>query len=191
MNQKKINNKLPVAWEGMPFIITGVGLTSIALILGWNLFAIPFTALTLLTIYFFRDPERSHENIEQALLTPADGKILSIDRLDKGDSRFEGEAIKISIFMSIFDAHIINKMPVSERREIAVMFQVKSNAARFCPILYISPCNTTGSDSTQDSFIDTGQAISSRIVIIEFNSQAQGPQTEEQAAIEQDHVPCA
>ena len=111
MDQKKINNKLPVAWEGIPFIITGIGLTSIFLILGWNLLATPLTALTLLTIYFFRDPERNHENIEQALLTPADGKILSIDRLDEGDSRFEGMAIKISIFMSIFDAHI-NRVPI-------------------------------------------------------------------------------
>lgn len=111
MDRKKINNKLPVAWEGIPFIITGIGLTSIFLILGWNLLAIPLTALTLLTIYFFRDPERNHENIEHALLTPADGKILSIDRLDQGDSRFEGRATKVSIFMSIFNAHI-NRVPI-------------------------------------------------------------------------------
>ena len=112
MNHKKINNKLPVAWEGIPFIITGIILTSISLVLRWNLFAIPLAAITLLTIYFFRDPERKHEDIEKALITPADGKILSIARLDKGDSHFESEAIKISIFMSIFDAHI-NRVPIN------------------------------------------------------------------------------
>jgi phosphatidylserine decarboxylase len=111
MDQKKINNKLPVAWEGIPFIIIGIALTSIFFILGWILLAIPLAVLTLLTIYFFRDPERKHENIAHALLTPADGKILAIERLDQGDSRFEGRVTKISIFMSIFNAHV-NRAPI-------------------------------------------------------------------------------
>jgi len=112
MNQKKINNKLPIAWEGIPFIITGIGLASIFLIFGWKLLAIPFAVLTFFTIYFFRDPERTHENIEKAVLTPADGKILSIDKLNEGDSRFHDKATKISIFMSIFNAHI-NRVPIN------------------------------------------------------------------------------
>lgn len=67
--------------------------------------------LTLLTIYFFRDPERTHVTNEKAVLTPADGKIISIDKLNNGDNHFQDRAIKISIFMSIFNAHI-NRIPI-------------------------------------------------------------------------------
>jgi len=68
----------------------------------------------VLTIYFFRDPERSHVAPEEAILTPADGKVLSIERLNNGDNHVEGKAIKISIFMSIFNAHI-NRIPMRGR----------------------------------------------------------------------------
>ena len=111
MDQKRIHNKLPVAWEGIPFIIIGIGFTSILLIINWESLAIPLAVLTLLTIYFFRDPERTHVTNEKAVLTPADGKIISIDKLNNVDNHFKDKAIKISIFMSIFNAHI-NRIPI-------------------------------------------------------------------------------
>lgn len=111
MGHKRINNKLPIAWEGIPFIITGIGLTFIVIILNWDSLAIPLAALTLFTIYFFRDPERTHVNDERAVFTPADGKVLSIENLHNGDYRLKDKVIKISIFMSIFNAHI-NRVPI-------------------------------------------------------------------------------
>lgn len=111
MDQKRINNRLPVAWEGIPFIIIGTGLTSILLILNWKFLATPLAVLTLLTIYFFRDPDRTLVNEERAVLTPADGKVISIEKLGNGDNRLNAPAIKISIFMSIFNAHI-NRIPI-------------------------------------------------------------------------------
>lgn len=111
MGHKRINNKLPIAWEGIPFIITGIGLTFIVIILNWDSLAIPLAVLTLFTIYFFRDPERTHVNDERAVFTPADGKVLSIENLHNGDYRLKDKVIKISIFMSIFNAHI-NRVPI-------------------------------------------------------------------------------
>jgi len=111
LSYKKINNKLPIAWEGIPFIITGIGLTSIFFILNWELVAIPLSILTLFTVYFFRDPERTHADNERAVFTPADGTVLSIKHLPNGDYRLKDKAIKISIFMSIFNAHI-NRVPI-------------------------------------------------------------------------------
>lgn len=111
MRYRKINNKLPVAWEGIPFILIGIVLTSIFFILNWQFLAIPLTVLTLFTIYFFRDPERIHVNDERAVFTPADGTVLSIENLHNGDLRLKDKAIKISIFMSIFNAHI-NRVPI-------------------------------------------------------------------------------
>jgi phosphatidylserine decarboxylase len=111
MDQKRIKNKLPVAREGLPFIIAGVALAIIMGIFHLVSFAIVISMLTLFIAYFFRDPERSPVGNERAVLTPADGKILSIDKLDKGDHNFKHSSIKISIFMSIFNAHI-NRIPI-------------------------------------------------------------------------------
>jgi phosphatidylserine decarboxylase len=114
LDRKRINNGLPVVREGIPFIIVGMGLTSIPLLLDWELAAIPLAVLTLFTMYFFRDPDRTPVNEEKAVLTPADGKVISIEELSKGDNRLKDGAIKISIFMSIFNPHI-NRIPVRGR----------------------------------------------------------------------------
>jgi len=111
LDHKKIHNRLPVAREGIPFIIIGIGFTSILLFLDWELLSIFMAVLTLLTICFFRDPERVHVDPKNAILTPADGKVLSIEKLHDGDNHFEGKAVKISIFMSILNAHI-NRIPM-------------------------------------------------------------------------------
>jgi len=111
LDQKRINNRLPVAREGIPFIIIGTGLTSIFLILNWKFLASPLAVLTLLIIYFFRDPDRTLINEKRAVLTPADGKVISIEKLNNSDNPLKAPAIKISIFMSIFNAHI-NRIPI-------------------------------------------------------------------------------
>lgn len=114
MEAKKIDNKLPIAREGIPFILTGIGLTCVFLILDLLVLAIPLAVLTSFIIFFFRDPERNLVNSEKAVLTPADGKIIAIERLTNGDNRFPDTAVKLSIFMSVFNAHI-NRIPVGGR----------------------------------------------------------------------------
>lgn len=114
MEAKKIDNKLPIAREGIPFILIGIGLTCVFLILDLLVLAIPLAVLTSFIIFFFRDPERNLVNSEKAVLTPADGKIIAIERLTNGDNRFPDTAVKLSIFMSVFNAHI-NRIPVGGR----------------------------------------------------------------------------
>ena len=111
MEAKKIDNSLPIAREGIPFILIGTGLTGVFLILDLPGLAIPLAVLTSFIIFFFRDPKRNLVNREKAVLTPADGKIISIEKLANGDNRFKDTAIKLSIFMSLFDAHI-NRIPI-------------------------------------------------------------------------------
>ena len=114
MEAKKIDNSLPIAWEGIPFILIGIGLTCLFLILDLLGLAIPLAVLTSFIIFFFRDPKRNLVNSEKAILTPADGKIISIEKLTHGDNRFKDRAIKLSIFMSLFNAHI-NRIPIGGR----------------------------------------------------------------------------
>lgn len=66
-------------------------------------------------VLFFRDPERAVPDEPNALLAPADGQVTDILEVD--DAPFlEGAAIRIGIFLSIFDVHI-NRAPCAGRVE--------------------------------------------------------------------------
>jgi phosphatidylserine decarboxylase len=67
--------------------------------------------LTLFIIYFFRDPERSSGAGDDAVLSPADGTVIDIRHLEDCNNRMGSQALKISIFMSVFNVHV-NRIPV-------------------------------------------------------------------------------
>ncbi len=107
--------RFPVARQGIPLI--ALGLAGIALFIwlglpmGWGAVGL----FTLFVVSFFRDPEREPPQGERAILAPADGKILLIE--ESGEPPFSTKgAIKISIFMSIFNCHV-NRIPISGRIE--------------------------------------------------------------------------
>tara|TARA_B100000614_G_scaffold17595_1_gene14447 strand:- start:85 stop:741 length:657 start_codon:yes stop_codon:yes gene_type:complete len=69
----------------------------------FNLLNLLSFSLFFVTCYFFRDPQRhikpdNHLN----LLSPADGKIISISKFNDNEM---GESIKVAIFLSFFDVH--------------------------------------------------------------------------------------
>ncbi len=101
--------KTPVAKEGYPFIGFAAFITLVFAALGCvtsTLFA--FIATTF-TLFFFRDPERFVPYEDEALISPADGKIISIEEID--DARFTEQRVqKISVFMNVFNVHV-NRMP--------------------------------------------------------------------------------
>ncbi len=110
----RTHNGLPVAKEGLPFILTGAGLTFFSLFVGVQLLALLMGVLSLFTIYFFRDPKRNNIFHEKTILTPADGKILDIRHLQDTNNLLGEPAIKLSIFMSIFNVHV-NRAPIGGR----------------------------------------------------------------------------
>ena len=62
-------------------------------------------------IYFFRDPERKPDSIlkEGEIVSPADGRVIFLQKIF--DDRFlKEEAVKVSIFMSLFNVHV-NRVP--------------------------------------------------------------------------------
>lgn len=79
----------------------------------WWIPAIPLAAVWVFTIAFFRDPERDVPTEAGSLVAPADGKITEVSRLESHEW-IDGPALKISIFLSIFDVHI-NRSPCSGR----------------------------------------------------------------------------
>lgn len=65
--------------------------------------------------YFFRDPERSIPLEETMTVSPADGRIIEITEV-KEDSFLKEDAVKIAIFLSVFNVHV-NRAPLSGRVE--------------------------------------------------------------------------
>ena len=96
--------------EGLPYIFTGIIITGLTALFSPYLSLGPLV-FTLFTIYFFRNPQRKIEINNKNILSPADGKILSIEKLVYDDI-LQCQAYKISIFLSIFNVHV-NRVPVS------------------------------------------------------------------------------
>ena len=82
LEKTRVNNKWPIAREGIPFILLDLIITAILLYFKVVIPGAIFVLLSLFTIYFFRDPDRKKETQENEIISPADGKILSILNLD-------------------------------------------------------------------------------------------------------------
>jgi phosphatidylserine decarboxylase len=85
-------------------------LALLALVVGWITFGIIPALITLAITGFFRDPERQAPVGEGLVVSPADGKVVTIAGV-KGDPLFLGSATRVSIFLSPLDVHI-NRTPV-------------------------------------------------------------------------------
>ena len=103
--------RIPVAAEGYPFIGYSCLLTILSALLGYPLVTLLLLLVTTFILMFFRDPERTHPEIDRGVISPADGKIISVE--STRDERFgDGEFLKISIFMNVFNVHV-NRIPFS------------------------------------------------------------------------------
>lgn len=104
------NENTPIAVEGYPFIALAGFVTVVLALLSWKLLALIGLCATLFCAYFFRNPERIVPEDGNAVLAPADGKVIFVGNV--AEERLHGETVKISIFMSVFNVHI-NRVPVS------------------------------------------------------------------------------
>ncbi len=98
-----------IAREGWPFL-AGVVFVSVLVtwIFGWGV-AIPFWIISVFVLQFFRDPGRVIPDNPRAVLSPADGRIVAVEKVK--DPYIEREAIKVSVFMNVFNVHS-NRSPV-------------------------------------------------------------------------------
>ena len=62
---------------------------------------------------FFRDPDRIIPDEEGAVVSPADGKVILADFVDNSPF-YNGQTMKVSIFMSVFNVHV-NRVPFDGR----------------------------------------------------------------------------
>ena len=97
-----------IAREGWPYL---AGSLLVAIAATWILgkWSLPFWLWTLFVLQFFRDPARVPPLDEDAVISPADGRIVAVEKVK--DPYLEREALKISVFMNVFNVHS-NRSPV-------------------------------------------------------------------------------
>jgi len=102
-----------IAREGYPLILTAAAATAAAFFMGWKAMGVVFAILALAVAGFFRDPDRRIPWEEGLIVAPADGRVVSIAKID-GDGMFPDARTRVSIFLSPLDVHI-NRTPVAGR----------------------------------------------------------------------------
>jgi len=97
-----------IAREGWPFL---AGAIILALVVSWfsALIAIPFWLIAIFVLQFFRDPARPVPQGAKDVLSPADGRIVVIEKVE--DPYLKRPSLKISVFMNVFNVHS-NRSPV-------------------------------------------------------------------------------
>ncbi|MFN4148162.1 MAG: phosphatidylserine decarboxylase [Rhodocyclaceae bacterium] len=99
-----------IAKEGWPFLGAAVALALLVTFGGAPLsWSMPFWLVALFVLQFFRDPPRLVPGDEKSVLSPADGRIVAIEPVT--DPWLTREALKISVFMNVFNVHS-NRSPI-------------------------------------------------------------------------------
>jgi phosphatidylserine decarboxylase len=121
-------NPWPIAKEGLPFLIPMVLLTVILGIMGWKIWMSLGIFFSLFIGYFFRNPRREIPDLQNIILSPADGRVIHVGECEE-DRFLREKVLKVSIFMSLLDVHL-NRAPVSgkvlERNYLPGRFLVAS-----------------------------------------------------------------
>ena len=102
---------LPFAPEGYPFVLVPAIAGILAFLFGAPVLAFVLWTAMLACVAFFRDPPRSSTAPPDAVLSPADGKVLSVGRAPDAMSA-RGLPQQVSIFMSPANVHV-NRAPIS------------------------------------------------------------------------------
>lgn len=109
-------DRLPFARWGLAELqLMGFPLLALAIVGGWFHWYLAIVPAVLLAfvLYFFRDPPRLVPSEPGLLVSPADGTIAEVVTLDH-DTFIGGPAVRIGIFLSIFNVHI-NRAPADSR----------------------------------------------------------------------------
>ncbi|MEO6352139.1 MAG: phosphatidylserine decarboxylase [Oxalobacteraceae bacterium] len=110
-----------IAREGWPFLaiafVIAIVVSTYSMVI-----SLPFWIIALFVLQFFRDPARVIPQQPNAVLSPADGRIVVVGKAH--DPYTNREALKISVFMNVFNVHS-NRAPVDGRIENVQYFPGK------------------------------------------------------------------
>ena len=111
-----------IAREGWPFLAIAVIVAVLASTLVPGILSFLAWVVALFVLQFFRDPARVIPQDAGAVLSPADGRVIKVERTQ--DSYGKRDAILISVFMNVFNVHS-NRSPVDGKVELVQYFPGK------------------------------------------------------------------
>src|SRR6266851_4727816 len=98
-----------IAREGWLFVAISATVALALSLAGWWLAAVPAWLIVAFIVQFFRDPPRVVPSQPNAVLSPADGRVMVVEKAR--DPYLDREALKISVFMNVLNVHS-NRSPV-------------------------------------------------------------------------------
>jgi phosphatidylserine decarboxylase len=98
-----------IAREGWPFLAGALAVAVAVAVLFGGGWSAPFWLIALFVLQFFRDPPREVPGDAKSVLSPADGRIVAVQPCK--DPWLARDALKISVFMNVFNVHS-NRSPV-------------------------------------------------------------------------------
>lgn len=134
-----------IAREGYPLIFSAAAVTLLAFIMGWPTIGSLLLLSTVAIAAFFRDPERHPPSGRGLIVSPADGKVVSIAEVSK-ESVFPAPVTRISIFLSPLDVHI-NRAPVD-----GIIEEIKYQRGKF--LAAYKEDASTGNEQNALRFVD-------------------------------------
>lgn len=95
----------PIARPGYPFIGAAAFATAVFALLEVETLALIGLLAAFCICAFFRDPDRVVPTQAGAVVSPADGKVIRVERVSDSDI-YGGACLQISIFMTVFNVHV-------------------------------------------------------------------------------------
>ena len=146
----------PLDPAGWPFVAGAALCAALAAVFVGSIATLPFILFTIVFLLFFRDPERHPPSDPNAVLSPADGRVLEAGRAEPGTAP-PGDWLQISIFLSPLDVHV-NRVPVS-----GTVTRVDFRRGRYLPAYRPE---AAGSNACSEIWIDyNGQPIVFRQIV--------------------------
>lgn len=102
---------LPIAMPGVKYVVAAILVTGMFFYSGCLKTAGIALLITLFITWFFRDPERTVPEGSDLMVSPADGKVIVVERIAQCEY-MDAPCQKVSIFMNVFNVHV-NRIPFS------------------------------------------------------------------------------
>ena len=143
---------------GYPFILGGLGVTVLGLII-WHPLAWLGVLFTVFCLYFFRDPERVISTRAGAIVAPADGLIVSIERaIPPAELGLPAEPLtRVAIFLSVLDVHV-NRTPIA-----GVVEKIA-----YHPGLFLSAAEDKASDDNERNAVLLRLADGTKLAVVQI-----------------------
>ena len=99
-----------IAREGWGHVaVTAAAALAVGSLAGWW-WSVPLWIAVAFVLQFFRDPARAIPGSDRTVVSPADGRIVAVERTE--DPYLKRDARKVSVFMNVFNVHA-NRSPVA------------------------------------------------------------------------------